>query len=228
MFENITPVTPFVKATCSPSWKTWIRILACLAGTKITANISGSESPSYNRIEIWNLDQTLPYQWRIRDFPEVGVPTYDFTKFFQKLHKIEGIWTPGARPKFYYIDPPLHTNCHIRYSQWRADPPLRTNIFLISCSFWENLYVGAFPWRVGAPSYGESWISPWQWCIGRCPTRGLPMYYDMPRRQIVMFPSMFPKTRVSLVSQGKVTKCFLTTIVMTAVKIDSVQCCHLP
>ena len=40
-------------------------------------------------------------------------PTYDFAKFSQKLHEIERIWTPGrrgARPKFYYVDPPLQTN----------------------------------------------------------------------------------------------------------------------
>ena len=38
-----------------------------------------------------------------------GAPTYDFAKFHQKLHEIERIWTPrgGARPKFYYVDPPL-------------------------------------------------------------------------------------------------------------------------
>ena len=37
--------------------------------------------------------------------------------------------------------------------QWRiqAGRPLRTKFFLISCSFWENLYIGAFPWRAGAP-----------------------------------------------------------------------------
>ena len=42
--------------------------------------------------------------------------------------------------------------------------PLRPKIFSISCSFSHNLvksYVGA-PWRVGAPSYGESWIRPWE------------------------------------------------------------------
>ena len=38
-----------------------------------------------------------------------GAPTYDFAKISQKLHEIERIWTPGrgARPKFYYVDPPL-------------------------------------------------------------------------------------------------------------------------
>ena len=40
-----------------------------------------------------------------------GVPTYDFAKICQKLHEIERIWAPrgggGARPKFYYVDPPL-------------------------------------------------------------------------------------------------------------------------
>ena len=36
----------------------------------------------------------------IRDFYEVGAPThlgaetYDFTKFSQKLHEIERVWTP--------------------------------------------------------------------------------------------------------------------------------------
>ena len=38
-------------------------------------------------------------------------PTYDFAKFSQKLHEIVRIWTPGAggaRPKFYYVDPPLN------------------------------------------------------------------------------------------------------------------------
>ena len=46
----------------------------------------------------------------------------------------------------------------------RAPPPW-PKIFSISCSFSQNLaksYVGAPPpWRVGAPSYGESWIRPW-------------------------------------------------------------------
>ena len=39
-----------------------------------------------------------------------GAPTYDFAKFSQKLHEIERIWAPrgGARPKFYYVDPPLN------------------------------------------------------------------------------------------------------------------------
>ena len=38
-----------------------------------------------------------------------GAPTYDFAKFPQKPHEIERIWTPrgDARPKFYYVDPPL-------------------------------------------------------------------------------------------------------------------------
>ena len=53
-------------------------------------------------------------QWRIQDFPEEGAPTlqgaptYVFSKFPQKLHEIERIWLGGgARPKFYYVDPPL-------------------------------------------------------------------------------------------------------------------------
>ena len=44
----------------------------------------------------------------------------------------------------------------------RRAPPLRAKIFLISCSFSQNLaksYVGAPP-RPGAPSYGKCWIRP--------------------------------------------------------------------
>ena len=71
------------------------------------------------------------HQWRIQEFSNGGTnysggsrifprrgrqlsgggaPTYDFAKFSQKLHEIERIWTPrgGARPKFYYVDPPLN------------------------------------------------------------------------------------------------------------------------
>ena len=57
-------------------------------------------------------------QRRIEDFPEEGrqlsrgAPTYDFAKFSQKLHEIERIWTPGGRPKFYYVDPPLVFNLY--------------------------------------------------------------------------------------------------------------------
>ena len=48
--------------------------------------------------------------------------------------------------------------------QWRIQGgPKWTKIFLISCSFWENLYVGASPWRVCSPSYWESWIRPCLW-----------------------------------------------------------------
>ena len=50
---------------------------------------------------------TREIQWRIQDFPEMGVPTlqgaptYDFFKFSQKLHEIERIWIPaGADPGF--------------------------------------------------------------------------------------------------------------------------------
>ena len=40
-------------------------------------------------------------------------------------------------------------------------PPPGVQILSISCSFWKylaKLYVGAPPWRVGAPSSGKSWI----------------------------------------------------------------------
>ena len=64
-------------------------------------------------------------QWRIQDFPEEGAPTlgggggastYNFVEFSQKLYEIERIWIPsgggGARPKFYYVDPPLTVDIH--------------------------------------------------------------------------------------------------------------------
>ena len=47
-------------------------------------------------------------------FPRGGAPTYVFAKTSQKLHEIERIWTPGGRPKFYYVDPPLYGECWIR------------------------------------------------------------------------------------------------------------------
>ena len=63
------------------------------------------------------------YLWRIQDFTDEGAPTlqgaqtYNFAKFPQKLHEIERIWAPGgggdARPKFYYVDPPLFTHCFL-------------------------------------------------------------------------------------------------------------------
>ena len=38
----------------------------------------------------------------------VGGGGANIPKFSQKLHEIERIWAPGgARPKFYYVDPPL-------------------------------------------------------------------------------------------------------------------------
>ena len=51
-------------------------------------------------------------QWRIQDFPQVGAPTYDFAKISQKLHELKefGPQGGGARPKFYYVDPPLTKN----------------------------------------------------------------------------------------------------------------------
>ena len=45
-----------------------------------------------------------------------------------------------------------------------ALPPPTAEKFLNFMQFFENLaksYVGALPWRLGAPSYGEHWIRPW-------------------------------------------------------------------
>ena len=65
----------------------------------------------------------------------------------------------AAHTELVYIVPVMTTG-----NQWRIQGgrPLRTKIFLISCSFWENpanLYVGA-PTRSWRPSYGESCIRP--------------------------------------------------------------------
>ena len=35
-------------------------------------------------------------QWWIRNFPEVGAPTYNIAKISQKLHEIERIWIGGG------------------------------------------------------------------------------------------------------------------------------------
>ena len=54
-----------------------------------------------------------PRQWLIQDFPEEGAPTrggaptYDFAKFFQKLHEIERIWTHEGGASLAPLDPPL-------------------------------------------------------------------------------------------------------------------------
>ena len=36
-----------------------------------------------------------------------GMPTYDFAKISQKLHKIKRIWTPGGASLAPPLDPPL-------------------------------------------------------------------------------------------------------------------------
>ena len=51
-----------------------------------------------------------------------GAPTYDFAKFFQKLHEIERIWAPrggGAS-----LAPPLRSATVIYYLADRFHPPL--------------------------------------------------------------------------------------------------------
>ena len=57
-------------------------------------------------------------QWRIQDFAELGAPTfqgaptYDFAQISQKLHEIENL-DRGARPKFYFVDPPLKNELQV-------------------------------------------------------------------------------------------------------------------
>ena len=57
-----------------------------------------------------------------------GAPTYDFAKISPKLHKIERIWTPGGRLKFYYGDPPL---LFMQYFSSKALPRWE------GCLFWD-------------------------------------------------------------------------------------------
>ena len=60
--------------------------------------------------------------------PGGGAPAYDFAKISQNLHEIERIWTPGgaARPKFYYVDPPLISlDCSLKICQFLADESTR-------------------------------------------------------------------------------------------------------
>ena len=63
-----------------------------------------------------------------------GAPTYDFAKNSQKLHEIERIWTPrgGARPKFYYVDPPLHPVCKCDSLKWASPLCKRLRDYLLS------------------------------------------------------------------------------------------------
>ena len=51
-----------------------------------------------------------------RQLPGGGGTTYDFAKISPKLNEIERIWTPGGRPKFYYIDPPLASDGQVEIS----------------------------------------------------------------------------------------------------------------
>ena len=80
----------------------------------------------------WSVMNFIPFwasinlQWRIQDFPEEGAPTYDFAKFFQKLHEIERIWVTGgrARPSHPPLDPPLICVKSLRWIFWDTYPEL--------------------------------------------------------------------------------------------------------
>ena len=55
-----------------------------------------------------------------------------------------------------------HVTEYVETEQWRIQgeaPPTDQN-FLNFTLFFGNVYVRVFPWRVGAPSYGKSWIRP--------------------------------------------------------------------
>ena len=52
-------------------------------------------------------------------------------KFSKKLHEIERIWTgEGARPKFYYVDPPLHVFAKILHVTFLLLNTRQYSIFL--------------------------------------------------------------------------------------------------
>ena len=64
------------------------------------------------------LHKITPLQWRIQDFPEEGAPTLQggcqhtiLPNFPKNCMKLKEFGPPGggARPKFYYVDPPLHS-----------------------------------------------------------------------------------------------------------------------
>ena len=68
-------------------------------------------------------DLTQQVQWRIQDFPEVGAPTpkvdmkgYYLANFFQKLHKIERIWTLRVVTRPWRLPPLRSANEFIEYS----------------------------------------------------------------------------------------------------------------
>ena len=72
-------------------------------GLMTIASVSPEHRPA--AVKVYNKKQNCEIlnaviflkQWRIQDFPrEGGEPTYDFAKFFQKLHEIERIWSPGG------------------------------------------------------------------------------------------------------------------------------------
>ena len=104
-------------------------------------------------IKLWLFSRAQ--QWRIQDFPAVGAPTlggrtkYDFTKFSQKLHLIERIWTPGGTrvPRAPPLDPPLHRLCSysrqvmrlaLRAGQWLGKDYEKANSMQIQLAYQGN------------------------------------------------------------------------------------------
>ena len=64
----------------------------------------------------------IPDQWRIQDFPEEGAPTLQggrqhtiLPNFPKNCMKLKEFGPGGARPKFYYVDPPLQTPSFLQY-----------------------------------------------------------------------------------------------------------------
>ena len=73
-------------------------------------------------------------------------PNLLFDIFTEKCIKMKEFVPRGGRDRPVVVDPRMGG----------GTPPYGSNIFLISCSFWENLA----NLYVGAPSYGEFWIRP--------------------------------------------------------------------
>ena len=69
------------------------------------------------------------------------------------------------------------TEIILRRSVNRHDPPYGPlKLFLISCIFrqiWQICMLAPTSWRVGAPSYGESWIRP---CVKQCSEYSIVIY----------------------------------------------------
>ena len=110
MWENLylciknPKASMILKQVLDPGHK-WLALLMWLySAMSATFSLRSSLAISWiHTCTLQNISVRIILQWKIQDFPEVGVPTlqgmptYNFAKISQKLHKIERIWLPGER-----------------------------------------------------------------------------------------------------------------------------------